>query len=79
TDRVKVLAESKPEYNANGAEQEKLLDPAMLPRDELARMIKQIEKEMKDAAKAMEFEKAAALRDQLIELRGIEEVAKLKA
>ena len=34
---------------------------------------------MSDAAKAMEFEKAAALRDQLIELRGIEEIAKLKA
>lgn len=78
TDRVKVLAESKEEYTAEGDEIEPMLDPASLPRDELARLIKQIEKEMKDAAKAMEFEKAAALRDQLIELRGVEEVAKLK-
>ena len=43
--------------------------PSDLPADELARLIKQIEKEMKDAAKALEFERAAALRDQLMELR----------
>ena len=55
-----------------------MLDPAGLPRDELARLIKQIEKEMKDAAKAMEFEKAAALRDQLMELRAVEEMAKFR-
>ena len=79
TDRVKVLAESKPEYNADGGSKETMLDPATLPRDELARLIKQIEKEMKDAAKAMEFEKAALLRDQLMELRGVEEMAKFKA
>ena len=29
-----------------------MLDPANLPKDELARLIKQVEKEMKDAAKA---------------------------
>ncbi|NJN84713.1 MAG: hypothetical protein HC802_22100, partial [Caldilineaceae bacterium] len=29
-------------------------------------------KEMKDAAKALEFERAAALRDQLMELRRLE-------
>jgi excinuclease ABC subunit B len=43
-----------------------------LPPDELARLIRQIEKEMKEAAKALEFEKAALLRDQLVELRRIE-------
>ena len=41
-------------------------------KDELDRLIKQIDKEMKDAAKALEFEKAAALRDQLMELRSLE-------
>jgi len=78
TDRVKVIAEAKPEYKADGAEPT-LLDPAHLPKDELAKLIKQIEKEMKDAAKALEFEKAAMLRDQLVELRGIEELGRIKA
>ncbi|MEZ4737699.1 MAG: excinuclease ABC subunit UvrB [Caldilineaceae bacterium] len=76
TDRVKVIAESKPEYKTEGAEPT-LLDPAHLPKDELARLIKQVEKEMRDAAKALEFEKAALLRDQLVELRGIEEMGKI--
>ena len=76
TDRVKVLAESKPGYET--AEQPAFA-PSMLPRDELARLIKQIEKEMKDAAKALEFEKAALLRDQLVELRRIEVEHKISA
>lgn len=76
TDRVKVIAESKPEYKTDGAAAS-ALDPAHLPKDELARLIKQIEKEMKEAAKALEFEKAALLRDQLVELRGIEELGKI--
>ncbi|MCB9454565.1 MAG: excinuclease ABC subunit UvrB [Anaerolineaceae bacterium] len=41
-----------------------------LPKDELHRMIKELEKEMKAAAQALEFEKAAVLRDQITELRG---------
>ena len=82
TDRVKVMAESKAEYGAESAGNPPgaaSLTPADLSRDELARLIKQIEKEMKDAAKALEFEKAAALRDQLVELRGIELVGKVEA
>ena len=42
-----------------------------LPKDELNRLIKELEKQMKVAAQALEFEKAAALRDQIIELRQI--------
>ena len=34
---------------------------ASLPKDELAKLVKQIEAEMKTAAKALEFERAAAL------------------
>ena len=37
--------------------------------DEIARMIKTLESQMKLAAKALEFEKAAQLRDQVVELR----------
>ena len=41
-----------------------------LPADELRRMIAELENEMKKAAQALEFEKAAALRDQVFDLRG---------
>lgn len=40
-----------------------------LPREEAMRMLKSLESEMKRAAKELEFEKAAALRDQIVELR----------
>jgi excinuclease ABC subunit B len=59
TERVKMAAEGKPEYKVS----------AEMPRDEAARMIKELEKQMKAAAQALEFEKAALLRDQVGELR----------
>jgi excinuclease ABC subunit B len=40
-----------------------------LPKDELYRLIKDLEAQMKEAARALEFEKAALLRDQVVELR----------
>ncbi|PWT78079.1 MAG: excinuclease ABC subunit B [Chloroflexi bacterium] len=40
-----------------------------LPRDEAMRLIKDLEAQMRRAAKELEFEKAAALRDQIVELR----------
>jgi excinuclease ABC subunit B len=43
--------------------------PAQLPTAELARLIKELEKQMKEAAQQLEFEKAALLRDQIFELR----------
>ena len=42
---------------------------ADLPKDELNRLVNELEKQMKAAAQALAFEKAAALRDQVIELR----------
>ena len=59
TERVKTAAEARPEYKLN----------AEMPRDEAARMIKELEKQMKSAAQALEFEKAALLRDQISDLR----------
>jgi excinuclease ABC subunit B len=44
---------------------------AALPPDEIARMIKDLEAQMKRAAKELEFEKAAQLRDQIVELRRV--------
>jgi excinuclease ABC subunit B len=45
--------------------------PAQMPRDELSRLIKELEKQMRSAAEGLEFEKAAALRDQIFELREV--------
>ena len=42
-----------------------------LPKSEVQRVINEMEKQMKEAAKNLEFEKAALLRDQIFELRGI--------
>ncbi len=47
------------------------LSPTDLPKSELQKLIDSLESEMKNAAKSLEFEKAAVLRDQLIELRQI--------
>src|SRR5665647_3519988 len=40
-----------------------------IPRDEIARLIKDLESQMKQAAKGLEYEKAALIRDQIVELR----------
>ena len=58
TQRVKVVAEEKVAYSA-----------APESRQDMTRLIKELEKQMKTAAKNMEFEKAALLRDRVIELR----------
>ncbi len=55
-----AMAEAGPEYR---------LSPAAMPRDEAMRLIKDLEKQMKAAAQELEFEKAALLRDQIIEIR----------
>jgi excinuclease ABC subunit B len=59
---TRAVAEPEGTYQA--------LTPAQLPKDELSRVIRELEKQMRAAAEALEFEKAAALRDQVFELRG---------
>jgi excinuclease ABC subunit B len=51
--------------------EEAALAPVQLPADELARLIRELEKQMKAAAEVLEFEKAALLRDQILELREV--------
>ncbi len=64
-DAEMVLAESRTGYDA------KAIRPADMPKNELHRLIQELEKQMKQAAQALEFEKAAVLRDQIMELRGV--------
>ncbi len=65
TDRVRALATDEQKSAAPGG----AMPLELLPKEELNRMIKDLEFEMKNAAKALEFEKAAMLRDQVIELK----------
>lgn len=72
TDRVRAIAEERATYTIDKE----------APRGELMRLVKQMETQMKEAAKNLEFEKAAALRDQIIDIRkalALDEDAKLEA
>ncbi|HUN24099.1 MAG TPA: excinuclease ABC subunit UvrB [Anaerolineales bacterium] len=71
TQRVAVLREEPGTYNTGDPTPARAFNPADLPRRELSKLIQEIESEMKAAAKQLEFEKAAALRDQLLELRQV--------
>lgn len=70
TDRVKAMVGEEAKQKAE-AMPEGAFDPALLSKSDLSRMIHDIEEDMKAAARALEFEKAAMLRDQMVELKGI--------
>ncbi|HEY82576.1 MAG TPA: excinuclease ABC subunit UvrB [Dehalococcoidia bacterium] len=59
TERVRVVAEARAPYAPE----------APASREDIARLIKELETQMKAAARSLEFEKAALLRDRIIELR----------
>jgi excinuclease ABC subunit B len=42
-----------------------------MSRDELVRLVKDLETQMKQAARDLDFERAAMLRDEIVELRGL--------
>ncbi len=66
TDRVRLMVDDDRKVEAGlGGD----ITPAALPPDEKLRLIRELEREMKSAAQMLEFEKAAILRDQIIELR----------
>src|SRR5258706_11408298 len=58
---AKSVREGKGEYKINGD----------IPRNELRQIVHEMEKQMKDAAKNLEFERAAALRDELYNLKNL--------
>jgi excinuclease ABC subunit B len=58
TDQLRQVAESRARYEV-----------PQIPKDEIARLVKNLESQMKTAAKNLEFEKAALLRDEIVDLR----------
>ena len=63
TERVRAVAETKTVYT-----------PTPISKEEVSRLIRDLEHQMKKSAKNLEFEKAALLRDRIIELRKDEEL-----
>ena len=61
---AKALGEMRGEYKVKG-------NKGDIPRNELRQIVHEMEKQMKEAAKNLEFEKAAALRDELYELKNL--------
>jgi excinuclease ABC subunit B len=59
-DRVKALAEERATYTASTKE---------MSKDDILRVIKDLERQMKEAAHNLEFEKAALYRDEMLDLR----------
>jgi excinuclease ABC subunit B len=57
----KAVSEMRGEYKTKS-----VMD---MPRNEIQKIIHEMEKQMKDAARNLEFEKAAALRDEMYELK----------
>ena len=62
TERVRAVAETREAYT---------VDSSDMPKDDILRLIKDLESQMRSAAKALEFEKAALLRDQITDLRKV--------
>ncbi|MBL8088776.1 MAG: excinuclease ABC subunit UvrB [Anaerolineales bacterium] len=60
---AKAVGEAKAEYKVNAI--------SGMPRNELRQIVHELEKTMKEAAKNLEFERAAALRDELYELKSL--------
>ena len=61
TERVKAIAETRAPYITNSD----------MPKDDLLRLVKDLESQMKTASRNLEFEKAAVLRDQIVDLRRV--------
>ncbi|TMF45893.1 MAG: excinuclease ABC subunit UvrB [Chloroflexi bacterium] len=67
SERIKAMSGVNVEAAADG--KAVALALAGIPKDEALRLIKDLESQMRNAAKQLEFEKAAQLRDQIIEIR----------
>jgi uncharacterized FlaG/YvyC family protein len=61
SNRVRAVAEQAAQYSTDGA-------PTM-PKEEIARLIQDLEVQMRQAAKNLKFEEAASIRDQVVQLK----------
>jgi len=61
TDRMRMVAEPQATYEVH----------RQLSKDDLARVVKDLEAQMKESAHQLEFERAALLRDEIRELKGL--------
>ena len=69
TSQMAASREEKPKLKKVAEERTPYMAATTMPPDEVEHLIKQLEQRMKTAAAELEFEKAAAFRDQIAELR----------
>ena len=62
TERVKAVAEPQLNNGITGHD---------LPKEDIIRLVKDLEVQMKSASRNLEYQKAAVLRDQIIDLRKV--------
>src|SRR4051812_30125908 len=62
SNRVRAVAEQAVEYATDGS-------APVMPKDEIARLVTDLEVQMRQAAKNLQFEEAAAIRDQVVSLK----------
>ena len=62
TERVRAISEPQLDHSISGDD---------LPKEDITRLIKDLESQMKSASRDLEFEKAALLRDQIVDLRKV--------
>ena len=74
---IKAVRDLTERLRASARPEEKAEEGPGLSRAEAERVARDLEREMRTAAQNLEFEKAAALRDQLFELRGFLENEKV--
>jgi excinuclease ABC subunit B len=67
--QAEYVAEQKTAYSVESSVSRLKADPGSMSLDQIEEVIRELEKEMKEAARALNFEYAAELRDEVAELR----------
>ena len=68
-DRLRAVAEAHGAYAGDSGEPGRGRDLSAMARDQVEKLVSQMEAEMRQAARELEFERAAALRDEVQEIR----------
>ncbi len=75
--QAEKIADERAEYSIQNSTARLRTDPATLSISQIEEVVKTLEKEMKEAARALNFEYAAELRDEVNELRKMAPVSKI--